>query len=163
MPCVSNLFLNILLMPRITLETYIDADKQTVFDLARNIDLHQVSTKHTNEKAIAGRMSGLIELNETVTWQARHFGITQKLSSKITEFANPDFFVDEMLSGIFKSIRHEHRFIEQGTGTLMIDTFDYVSPLGILGKIADSLFLLSYLRDLLVKRNAVIKSYAESN
>lgn len=150
-------------MPRITLETYIDADKQTVFDLARNIDLHQISTKHTNEKAIAGRLSGLIELNETVTWQARHFGITQKLTSKITEFDNPDFFVDEMLSGVFKSIRHEHRFIEQGIGTLMIDTFDYVSPLGILGKIADSLFLLSYLTDLLVKRNAVIKSYAESN
>jgi ligand-binding SRPBCC domain-containing protein len=150
-------------MPRITLETYIDADKQTVFDLARNIDLHQVSTKHTNEKAIAGRMSGLIALNETVTWQARHFGITQKLSSKITEFDNPDFFVDEMLSGVFKSIRHEHRFIEQGMGTLMIDTFDYVSPLGILGRIADSLFLLNYLTDLLVKRNAVIKSYAESN
>ncbi|SDJ47902.1 hypothetical protein SAMN04487898_10339 [Pedobacter sp. ok626] len=149
-------------MPRITLETYIDADKQTVFDLARNIDLHQISTKHTNEKAIAGRMSGLIELNETVTWQARHFGITQKLTSKITEFDSPDFFVDEMLSGVFKSIRHEHRFIEQGIGTLMIDTFDYVSPLGVLGRVADSLFLLSYLKDLLVKRNAVIKSYAES-
>lgn len=149
-------------MPRIVLKTYIDADQQTVFDLARNIDLHQVSTKHTNEKAIAGRMSGLIELNETVTWQARHFGITQKLSSKITEFDNPNFFVDEMLSGVFKSIRHEHRFVEQGTGTLMIDTFDYVSPLGILGKIADSLFLLNYLTDLLVKRNAAIKNYAES-
>lgn len=149
-------------MPRIVLKTYIDADQQTVFDLARSIDLHQVSTKHTNEKAIAGRMSGLIELNETVTWQARHFGITQKLSSKITEFDNPNFFVDEMLSGVFKSIRHEHRFVEQGTGTLMIDTFDYVSPLGILGKIADSLFLLNYLTDLLVKRNAAIKNYAES-
>jgi adenylyl- and sulfurtransferase ThiI len=41
-------------MPVITLETYINADKQTVFDLARSIDLHQISTKHTNEKAIAG-------------------------------------------------------------------------------------------------------------
>ncbi len=71
-------------MPIITLKTYVNADKQTVFDLARSIDLHQISTKHTNEKAIAGRLSGLIELNETVTWQARHFGITQKLTSKIT-------------------------------------------------------------------------------
>lgn len=148
-------------MPTITLQTYINADKQTVFDLARSIDLHQISTKHTNEKAIAGRTSGLIELNETVTWQARHFGITQKLTSKITEFENPDFFVDEMLSGAFKSIRHEHRFVKQGSGTLMTDIFNYVSPLGILGRMADVLFLSSYLKNLLLKRNAVIKEHAE--
>lgn len=149
-------------MPLKTLETYINADKQTVFDLARSIDLHQISTKHTNEKAIAGRLSGLIELNETVTWQARHFGITQKLTSKITQFESPDFFVDEMLSGAFKSIKHEHRFLEQESGTLMIDIFDYVSPLGILGRIADRMFLCSYLKELLIKRNSVIKEYAEN-
>lgn len=149
-------------MPVITLETYINADKQTVFDLARSIDLHQISTKHTNEKAIAGRLSGLIELNETVTWQARHFGITQKLTSKITQFESPDFFVDEMLSGVFKSIKHEHRFLEQESGTLMIHIFDYVSPLGILGRIADRMFLCSYLKELLINRNSVIKEYAEN-
>ena len=149
-------------MPVITLETYINADKQTVFDLARSIDLHQISTKHTNEKAIAGRLSGLIELNETVTWQARHFGITQKLTSKITQFESPYFFVDEMLSGAFKSIKHEHRFLEQESGTLMIDIFDYVSPLGILGRIADRMFLCSYLKELLINRNSVIKEYAEN-
>ncbi|MFA4868971.1 MAG: SRPBCC family protein [Pedobacter sp.] len=149
-------------MPIITLETYINADKQTVFDLARSIDLHQISTKHTNEKAIAGRLSGLIELNETVTWQARHFGITQKLTSKITQFESPDFFVDEMLSGAFKSIKHEHRFLEHDNGTLMIDIFDYVSPLGILGRIADNMFLSSYLKKLLINRNSVIKEYAEN-
>jgi ligand-binding SRPBCC domain-containing protein len=149
-------------MPIITLETYINADKQTVFDLARSIDLHQISTKHTNEKAIAGRLSGLIELNETVTWQARHFGITQKLTSKITQFESPDFFVDEMLSGAFKSIKHEHRFLEQESGTLMIDIFDYVSPLGILGRITDRMFLCSYLKELLINRNSVIKEYAEN-
>lgn len=149
-------------MPRIHLETYINADMQTVFDLARSIDLHQVSTKHTNEKAIAGRTSGLIELNETVTWQARHFGVTQKLTSKITEFKKPYLFVDEMLSGAFKSIRHEHWFEERDNGTLMIDKFEYQSPLGILGRLADSLFLSRYLRELLIKRNAVIKSHAES-
>ncbi len=33
-------------MPRIVLKTYIDADQQTVFDLARSIDLHQVSRMH---------------------------------------------------------------------------------------------------------------------
>ncbi|WEK17431.1 MAG: SRPBCC family protein [Candidatus Pedobacter colombiensis] len=150
-------------MTVIKLQTYINADQQIVFDLSRNIDLHQISTKQTNEKAVAGRCSGLIELNETVTWQARHFGITQKLTSKITEFNNGNYFVDEMVKGIFKSIRHEHHFAKEGDGTLMTDVFNYVSPLGLLGKIADIIFLSDYLKNLLIKRNSVIKEYAERN
>ena len=60
-------------MPIIRLETSINADQQAVFDLARSIDLHQISTAHTNERAVAGKTSGLLELNESVTWEARHW------------------------------------------------------------------------------------------
>ncbi|WP_317124917.1 hypothetical protein [Chryseobacterium nematophagum] len=48
-------------MSRIYLETIINADIHKVFDLARDIDLHQKSTQKTNEKAISGRITGLIE------------------------------------------------------------------------------------------------------
>lgn len=71
-------------MPCIKIETTIHAPVQRCFDLSRSIDLHQISTIETKERAIAGKTSGLIGLNETVTWQAKHFGITQKLTSKIT-------------------------------------------------------------------------------
>ena len=36
--------------------------------------------------AVGGRTSGLIGLGEEVTWRARHFGVTQHLTSKITAF-----------------------------------------------------------------------------
>ncbi len=147
----------------IRLETFINADPKTVFDLARNIDLHQISTKHTNEKAIAGKVSGLIELNETVTWQAKHFGVTQELTSRITEFDDGKYFVDEMENGIFKSIRHEHHFESVDGGTLMTDIFHYAAPLGVLGKLAEVLFLNKYLENLLIVRNGVIKGYAEKD
>jgi len=148
-------------MPVIRLETFINAPKETVFDLARSIDLHQISTAHTNEKAIAGKTSGLIELDEWVTWEARHFGIVQKLTSKITAMNVPDHFVDEMVSGAFKSFRHEHIFEMEGAGTLMIDVFNYVSPFGIFGKLADQIFLKRYMAALLTQRNEVIKAHAE--
>ncbi|WP_449437402.1 SRPBCC family protein [Pedobacter steynii] len=148
-------------MPIIRIETFINTDQAKVFDLARNIDLHQVSTAHTNERAIAGKTSGLIELNESVTWEAKHFGIVQRLSSKITEMKSPDYFVDEMVFGAFKSFRHEHIFETQGTGTLMTDVFNYVSPLGVLGKLANVLFLNKYITDLLVHRNKILKEHAE--
>ena len=97
-------------MELITLHTFINADINTCFDLAPNIDFHQESLKHSNEKAISGKTSGLIKLGESVTWEAKHFGFAQILTSKITEFDTPNYFVDEMVSGAFKSFKHEHTF-----------------------------------------------------
>ena len=149
-------------MPVIKIQTIINADKKIVFDLSRSIDLHKISIKQTNEEAIAGITTGLIGKGESVTWKARHFGIYQKLSSKITEFRQPDYFVDEMEKGIFKRFKHEHIFEDYMGKTLMTDVFDYESPLWILGKIADILFLKNYMKRLLEKRNEVIKEFAES-
>lgn len=149
-------------MPTIILETQIKSPQKIVFDLSRSIDLHKISTKQTNEEAIAGITSGLIKKDESVTWRAKHFGIYQTLTSRITEFNMPEYFVDEMVKGIFKRIKHEHVFKVNGDHTLMIDVFDYESPLGVLGRIADELFLGKYMTALLIKRNAVIKEFAET-
>lgn len=149
-------------MPSIEITTEIKANLSVVFDLSRSIDLHKISTSHTNETAIDGRTEGLIELGEFVTWKAKHFGVYQKLTTKITEFERPSFFVDEMVSGAFKSFRHEHHFSESNSGTIMTDHFIYLSPFGWIGKLADALFLKKYMTDLLLKRNEVIKKFAES-
>lgn len=148
-------------MPVIRIETIIKAPIYAVFDLSRSIDLHKLSTAHTNEEAIAGVTSGLINLGESVTWRAKHFCIYQKLTSKITAFDSPNYFVDEMVKGAFKRFKHEHIFKEIPEGTLMIDIFDYTSPLSFLGKLADILFLKKYLLKLLTKRNDTIKQFAE--
>lgn len=149
-------------MPLIKIKTLIQAPIQRCFDLSRSIDLHQISMKQTNEKAIAGRTSGLIQLGEQVTWQAKHFGITQKLTVHITAFDAPFFFADELLKGAFKSFRHEHHFKEIPSGTLMTDFFDFEAPLGFLGQFANQLFLTKYMKKLLQERNQVLQEIAES-
>ena len=58
-------------MPVIILTLPIAAPIDVVFDLARSIDLHVQSTAQTNERAVAGRTSGLIGLGEEVTWRRR--------------------------------------------------------------------------------------------
>lgn len=125
--------------------------------------MHIESTKQTGERAVAGRTSGFIELGETVTWRAKHFGIWQNLTSKITEFEYPNYFTDEMVSGAFKSFRHEHLFFAVGKQTVMKDIFVFESPFGRLGELANSLFLDEYMERLLLERNKVIKKAAESN
>lgn len=149
-------------MPSIELRTEIRAEINLVFDLNRSIDLHKISTSKTKEEAIDGKRSGLIGLNETVTWRAKHLGFYQELTSIISGYDRPYFFEDRQLKGIFKSFKHQHRFKSIENGTEIIDVIDYCSPLGFLGKLADLLFLKAYLKRFLEERNAVIKEYAES-
>lgn len=149
-------------MATIKVTTKIKAPITICFDLARSIDLHKISTSGSNEEAVAGRISGLIGLNEEVTWQATHLGIRQELSSKITRLEYPVYFRDEMLKGAFKRMEHDHFFEEKEGVTIMEDRFCFESPLGAAGKIFNTLFLNTYLEKLLSKRNAVIKEYAES-
>jgi ligand-binding SRPBCC domain-containing protein len=148
-------------MPKITIQTFIAAPAKVCFDLSLSIDLHKISTAHTNEEAIEGTTTGLIKLGEHVTWRARHFGIWFTMTSKITSLVPNESFTDEMVKGPFKSIKHTHTFAAQNGETLMTDVFEFQSPFGVLGFIADRLILTAYLTKLLIDRNAVIKRYAE--
>ncbi len=150
-------------MPKIELITEIKSTIEICFDLARSIDLHKISTAKTNEQAIDGKTSGLISFNEFVTWRATHFGVTQKLTSKITAFERPYYFVDEQLKGVFKSIHHEHKFEQLGDKVIMKDIFEFHSPFGIFGQLFNKFILTNYLQKLLVDRNNVIKDFAESD
>jgi len=62
----------------------INAPTERCFDLARDIAFHQRSVAHTAERAIGGVTGGLIALGETVTWEATHFGVRQRLTVRIT-------------------------------------------------------------------------------
>ncbi len=150
-------------MVTIKLNTKIQAPIERVFDLSRSIDLHKLSTKGTNEEAIAGRTEGLIELGETVTWRAKHLGVYQKLTVQIIGFEKPTMFEDKMLNGAFKSMTHLHQFEENGNDTIMKDEFVFESPLGFIGRIAEALFLKNYMTRFLEARNKELKVIAEGN
>ena len=153
-------------MPKLTITTLVNAPIERVFDLARSIDAHMASTSKSKEIAIAGVTTGLIGMGETVTWQASHFGVKQRLKVQITEFDRPALFTDEMIFGAFKSMKHTHRF-EECNGmthmTHMIDEFEFQAPLMILGRIAEALFLTRYMRAFIIERNRVLKDLAESD
>ena len=149
-------------MPSIHLTTFIAAPIEQVFDLARSIDLHQVSMAASTEKAVAGKTSGLINENETVTWEAKHFFKKRQFTSKITSMKKPDQFVDEMIKGDFKSYRHEHHFKVIENGTIMIDLVEFETPYGSLGRLVNRFYMIAYMEKLIKERNNTIKEYAES-
>jgi ligand-binding SRPBCC domain-containing protein len=116
---------------------------------------------HTGERAIAGRTSGLIGPDETVTWHARQFGVPIELTSRVTYFDPPQVFVDEQVRGPFTRFRHEHRFEALASGTLMIDEWDHELPFGPIGRIVDAVIVGARMRSLLKVRNAALKREAE--
>ena len=150
-------------MPAIELTTKIRAPVERVFDLSRSVDLHVASTAKTRECAVGGVTSGLMSLGQEVTWRAKHFGLWQHLTSRITEFDRPVHFRDSMVHGIFRRFDHDHFFASTSAGTMMRDVFDFESPLRVFGRIADRLFLVRYMTQLLVTRNSLIKTVAEGD
>lgn len=148
-------------MPLIEVQTEINADIQTCFDLARDVGFYQKSLKKTTEIPVAGKISGLIEKGDYVTWETNHLVFTQLLVLKVSEFISPVLFVDEMVKGDFKSYRHEHIFKNNKNGTTMTDRFYFKSPYGVIGKIVDAIILKRYMRKLIITRNNALKMKAE--
>lgn len=149
-------------MPTIHVTTVIHAPMDRVFDLSRSITLHKRSMSHLQEDAVKGRTNGLIECNETVTWQAKHLGKIRQLTTRITEMRHKDYFCDEMVEGDFTYMKHEHHFKEIGNGTVAIDIMEFGTPYGWLGRMFERFYLHRYMTRLLQLRNEVIKEYAES-
>jgi len=146
--------------------TYIDAPAERCFHLARSVEVHLAGNIHFGEQALAtgGVTSGLIGLGQRVTWRARHFGIRFQLTSEITAMEAPSYFQDVMIKGPFRSMRHDHYFQSLPSGaTEMKDVFYVSAPLGVLGVLAEVLFLRRYMQALLHERNTVLKQIAESS
>lgn len=149
-------------MPTILVETQIEALVEKCFDAARDIGLHCRTVAHTGERAVSGVTEGLIGPGQFVTFEGVHFGIRQRFTARITEFERPDYFIDEMTRGAFQSMRHVHEFLPQGQGTLMRDTIVWKSPLGVLGLIADRLFLKRYMQNFVRERGLQLKQAIEA-
>lgn len=151
-------------MQTLLIKTTIRAPISRCFDLARSIDFHAHSMAGTGEVAIAGTTSGLIGEGEEVTWRARHFGVTQRLTSRVVECRRPEVFVDEQVRGAFHSFRHEHRFAAVDAGaTSLTDTFTFRAPCGVLGRVVEVLVLRRYMHGVLTTHLDNLKRVLESD
>ena len=150
-------------MPVIHLVTEIHAPIERCFDLCRDLETHTRTVAHTKERLVGDKTKGLAELGDVLVFEAVHLGVRQRLSSKITEVVRPTLFADVALSGAFRDLYHRHEFVSVPSGTLMRDRLEWTSPLGILGRLADALFLTRYMLRFLVTRNCNLKVIVEAN
>ncbi len=147
-----------------TVATEFDAPVDDVFQLSLDVDFHKNSFSFSGEEIVDGVSEGGMVLGDSVTWRAKHFGFWWELTSIISAYNPPSFFVDEQTKGPFGSFRHEHHFSPIGElpnqRTSLIDVVDFEAPFGFIGTIAERVFLRWYMRRLIITRNqALVASF----
>ena len=149
-------------MGQIVVHTEIAAPPELCFDLARDVAVHAESAAFSKERLVApGKLSGTLETGDLVCFEGHHFGLRQRFCAKITLVDRPRLFVDEMVTGIFAWLRHDHEFEPVARGTLMTDRLVWKAPLGPLGLLADRLFLERHMRWFVSTKQNHLKRLAE--
>lgn len=149
-------------MSTVHITTLIHGPAERVFKLCRSATLYKMTMQDTDEKIISGRITGLLELNETITWRGKHLRKFRQYTFKVTGLEAPVYYKYEMIKGDLKNMVHEQHFNALDNGTILIDIFRYDPPSGLIGKIYDRMYVKKYLQQLLLKRNKALKLYAES-
>lgn len=146
-------------MIRIEVRSHFDLPVEKVFDAERDISLHARTQAHRGERPVDGITAGLIEAGQEVEWEAVHFGVRQRLRVRIAAMDRPRSFRVVMVRGAFKSMRHDHVFHGLDAGRCeKVDVLEIEAPGGPLGWVAERVFLGTYMRRFLQRKNADLKA-----
>ncbi|MCU0379668.1 MAG: SRPBCC family protein [Chitinophagaceae bacterium] len=149
-------------MPKIHITSFFKAPVDRVFDLSRNLALRKKSLHVGKEQLLSSSGDSLVHAGETITLRAKHLGKSREITARITELNQPLRFTEEQVKGDLKSYRHEYHFKATDNGTILIDILEFEGPRDLLGSLASTFFLKSYLESMLRKKNELLKQYAET-
>ncbi len=79
--------------------------------------------------------------------------------TEITHVHAPNYFVDEQRFGPYAMWHHQHHFREVSDGVEMTDEVNYVVPLGLLGRLANWLFVERQVSAIFDHRHKVLATY----
>lgn len=147
-------------MPSFTLERIVPAPVERVFALSLDVGVHVESMSAHDERIVDGTGSGRMGEGDTVTWDARHFGIRFRMTSVVYDVDEPHAFSDRQLRGPFAEFRHRHTFEPVAAGTLLRDEIVFRSPFGALGRLVDATIMRRHLIRLIEQRNDTLTALA---
>jgi ligand-binding SRPBCC domain-containing protein len=126
---------------RLEREQYVDRPLDVVFDFfaeAHNLERITppwLSFQVLTSDPIEMRMGALID------YRLRVHGLPLRWTSRIEDWQPGRSFVDRQVRGPYGLWYHRHSFTPSGAGTMVRDEVDYALPLGVLGELANPLFV----------------------
>ena len=117
--------------------------------------MFKITSKNKDEKMYPGMIITYIVsplLKIKLTWM-----------TEITQVKEKSFFIDEQRLGPYTMWHHQHIFKQTEEGILMKDIITYIPPFGIIGKIANFLFIKNKVNQIFNYRNKKIDSLFNNN
>lgn len=148
-------------MEKIHITTFIAAPVDRVYDLSRSMTVQKACVQTVGGEAVTGTTTGLIKLDETVTWRIKRLFKWRQMTTKITEMQPNEMFGGAMVLGDFNDFRYEHYFKVAHNGTIMIDLLWYESPAGWMGRMLDRYYFSRLFGSMLQRRAELVRQYAE--
>lgn len=131
-------------------------DVWNFFSMPENLE--KVTPEHVNFKTIGGKKGEVVYPGMIVQHQlAPLLGIKMLWTTEIKQVKEQEYFIDEQRFGPYAFWHHQHWFEAVENGTKMTDILHYKVPYGIIGTIADALFVNKMVDEIFEHREEVFK------
>ena len=128
----------------------ISADIEPVWDfISSPANLKQITPEHMGFDIISEDIPEKMYPGMIISYHVKPLlGIKTLWVTEITHVKEMEYFVDEQRVGPYSLWHHEHHLKRLDDGVLMEDIVSYKPPFGILGTIANALFIKRMLRNI---------------
>ncbi len=141
-------------------QQYLNSDLQSVWDFIANpVNLKKITPKSMSFDIVTQNLPTHMYEGMIIEYLVKPFPFfLTKWVTEITHIKEGQFFVDEQRIGPYKMWHHEHRLEQGDKGVLMTDIVSYSPPLGVLGNVANALFIHQRLNDIFDYREKILSN-----
>jgi hypothetical protein len=146
-------------MGRVTTSHLISAERQAVF--AYLTDLNHVPEQldgiiETEFPVPPPKLAPMVEFKLSMT----RYGVTARIIARVESFQEPERISYRQLGGFFKTWSHSMHLDEHGPGqTRLTEVINFTMPYGLLGSIADDLYVRADIARVMNERAEVIMAH----
>lgn len=122
-------------------------------------NLKEITPKHMGFEVTGNTGKGQMYPGMIITYKVSPLlGIKLNWVTEITHVKDKEYFVDEQRIGPYTMWHHEHKIEPIEGGIMMTDIVTYQPPMGILGAIANTLFIKKQLEGIFGYRTVALEN-----
>lgn len=122
-------------------------------------NLKEITPKHMGFEVTGNTGKGQMYPGMIITYKVSPLlGIKLNWVTEITHVKDKEYFVDEQRIGPYTLWHHEHKIEPIVGGIMMTDIVTYQPPMGILGAIANTLFIKKQLEEIFGYRTVALEN-----
>lgn len=142
-------------------QQHLNSDLQSVWEFVSNpANLRKITPTSMGFDIVTRHMPAQMYEGMIIEYNVKPFPMYRaRWVTEITHIKQGQYFVDEQRIGPYKMWHHEHWIEQTDNGTLMTDIVSYSPPFGVLGRIANALFIQRRLASIFDYRERILAKH----